>query len=107
MIKITFTIGIDKDKDGRKIEFADQVLFTQRACKLVAREFGGYTATVGAGGWVATNGELVEESSLSISTSTDKPGNRETAKQLAAEFRTMFNQACVMVTREVVDREFV
>jgi hypothetical protein len=107
MIQITFTIGIGKDKDGKVIPFADQVLFTKRACYMVAREFGGFTATVGDGGWVSPNKELVEEDSLSISTTTDKPGNRATAKFLALGFKELFNQNCIMVTRKVVQCEYV
>lgn len=107
MIRITFTIGIGKDKDGREISPAERVLFTKRACAMVAREFGGYTATTAVGGWVAPNGELIEEESLVISAVTETPGNYEAAKELAKVFKGLFNQACVMVTREVVNREFV
>ena len=107
MIKITFTIGIEQDKDGKVIPFADQVIFTKRACYAVAKAFGGYTAIVGAGGWVVPSGELIEETSLSISVVTDKPRNRETARELAEEFKTLFNQTCVMVTRNVCQMRLI
>ncbi len=107
MIKITFTIGIGKDKDDKTIPLADQVLFTKRACYMVARAFGGFTATVGAGGWVDPSGNLIEEESLSISTITDKPYNREESKELAEAFKELFNQTAVMVTRDVVQMEMI
>jgi hypothetical protein len=107
MIKITFTIGIGKDKTGKPIPECDMELAKLRACKLIAREFGGYTAYVANGGWVDPSGKLIEEPSLVISTITDKPGNRELAKDCAEGFKLSFNQDCIMVTRDVVSMELV
>jgi len=107
MIKITFTIGIGKDKDGKAIPQEDQVLFSKRAKAMVTREFGGSSSHIVEGEWVSPKGEIVEERSLVISTTTDSPGNRYTAKELARGFRVLFNQDCVMVTREVVQMELI
>ena len=109
MIKITFHIGLEKDKDSREISTADQILLSERFCKRVARVFGGYTALVGAGGWADPSGKVVEESVLVVSTVTDKAFNREESKLLAewAKSPQMFNQSCIMVTRDVVSMEYV
>lgn len=107
MIEIKFTIGIGKDKNGKAIPEADATLFEARACKQVARVFGGYTSTRANGGWIDPGGNLIEERSLVITTVTDKPQSRIEYRILAEDFKAMFNQDCVMVTRKVIQMELI
>jgi len=97
MKRITFTIGIGMDKHGSHIHRAEELL--NLASRRVAETFGGYTLTRGSGGWIAPNGELVEESSVVFSVVTEE--HREVyASSVAVFLRDLFSQECVLVTVE-------
>jgi hypothetical protein len=103
MKQITYTIGQGLDSQGKPIEWiADK---RTGALSEIAHEFGGYTATIGKGGWIAPSGKLIEEPTLTITVLTDA---NETAVQTEARFlAAVFDQTSVMVAESDATVQFV
>lgn len=62
----------------------------------MANAFGGYTETVGTGGYVAQSGELIEETVYQIESYASEP-NDELVAGLAERIKTALSQESVMV----------
>jgi hypothetical protein len=101
--RITFAIGQKFTSAGRPI---DQIEAKRNiAYRYLAEQFGGFTATLGHGGWIDSAGRLILESSLEITSYVCESllPNVETS----AEFlRSLFEQESVMVARETAHLSF-
>ena len=65
----------------------------------LAQAFGGYTETLGNGGYVADSGELIEEPVFLIRAAYQTP-NDELVAGLAQKIKTALNQETVMIQRD-------
>lgn len=98
MKRITWTIGIGKDKSGKDLQGTEGRIAS--AISHVLSLFDGYTLTRGDGGWVNGNGDLVTESSITITTLATAELGHHTAGYL----RELFNQESVLWTVEDLER---
>lgn len=95
MKRITFSVGQGKTKAGLTIQNVSHK--RTLAYLRVSQVYGGYTAKVCSGGWVSTDGELIEENSLVIEAVTDIGTDHEV---VAGYLRDLFEQSCVLMTVE-------
>jgi hypothetical protein len=65
----------------------------------LAKAFGGYTETVGMGGYVAESGELIEERVYVIEACYEVE-NDELVESLATRVKEALHQECVMVRKD-------
>lgn len=98
MKRATLLIGIERDGDG--VQLPDQVRSNGLAevRTLAAREFGGYTLSNAAGGWINPQGVLVEEGAIRLDIYTDKPHADLFA--FAREAGALFQQQSVVLDFE-------
>lgn len=97
--RITFSIGL---------ESVPSVAVQNDAFHYVSQAFGGYTATLGKGGWTSPQGNLIQESSLVIEVVVTEPDKLIRVRRVAERLRDMFEQQCVLVTKEeLTEVEFV
>ena len=103
MKQITYTIGQGLDRNGKPLSSLPER--RREALTELAHEFGGYTASLGNGGWIDRPGELIEEPSLTVTILTDKPevAIQTEARYLAAEF----DQTAVMVAESPATVQYI
>lgn len=83
-----------------KLADEDLVFSVRSAVKLAfADAFGGYTETVGVGGYKAASGELIEETVYQIEASYSQP-NDELVWRMAERIKAVLRQESVMIRKD-------
>lgn len=105
MKRATITVGQGFTKHGEPIQDVEE----KRTIALTeaARRFGGYTMTLGSGGWIDDQKRLVEEPCMVLAIMSDKATPVD-FKIFADFLKGLFGQEAVLVTVEWVEfAEFV
>lgn len=120
MTKLEFYVGAGMDRNGQDVQGIQDK--TERACQLLAEQYGGYTMLNALGGWHDDKGRLVQEKSAVFQVFVDES---EVARQsraicpnpsaeiyshgrvVARTLRDLFNQSSVLFSATKVDAEFI
>jgi hypothetical protein len=105
--KVTFGIGIERNKAGEFIPSADVDRLRDEALEVVARAYGGYSAREVSGGWFSPDlGKIIRERSILVETFTEL--GIEEHRRVAGQIRELLNQESVLVSIQKVESlEFV
>lgn len=108
VLKVSLFVGTGKDKNDAPIPDRTVNSVQDLASRVLSAEFGGVTLYRHVGAWIGANGP-VTENGFTIVSFSDKPREATTAVlvSVAAEIRDQLNQACVLVSIESAQIEFV
>jgi hypothetical protein len=98
--RVSFGVGQGFDASGKRLTNIEAK--RDLAYSIVARAFGGFLASIGDGGWVDSQGNLVREESLSI-TSSVAPEALASVPVVASQLQALFAQESVLIAIESVD----
>ena len=101
--EVKIYVGIGKDKDGVPLEPAFVETRLDRVRFQLAAEFGGFSEYSHNGGWIEDH-QLIQEPGVTFVVVTD---NVTVIRGIAWHIRDTFRQTAVLVTKTVVDSEFV
>jgi hypothetical protein len=95
MRHVALYVGIEKDGAGKQIDPEVRANALQAVRQSAAQEFGGYTISNAAGGWLNPEGKLIEEGSIRLDLYTTK--GEVQVSRWAAQVGAMFGQQSVLL----------
>lgn len=101
--EIKFYVGEEKDRDNNSIELPELCKMRDKARKLLAKMFDAFTEYGHQGAW---GKPLVKELGTTYVLVIPESALRDVPK-CAARIRDIYRQTCVLVTRSVVEAEFI
>ena len=95
MVRASIIVGIERDGQGVQLPVDVRANALKAVRDMAARRYGGYTLSNAAGGWVNSDGLLIEEGALRIDLFTDEPFAR--VRAFTRDVGALFNQAAVIL----------
>lgn len=75
--------------------------------KIVAKNFGRYSLSSQFGGYIMSNGDLVEEESLSLKILTEDREEYKKIREICIDIRELFEQESVLISETKVKYKFI
>lgn len=95
MRHVLLFVGIERDGDGKQIDPAVRSNALKELRESAAREFGGYTLSNAAGGWMNPEGKLIEEGTIRLDLYTTR--HNEDVQDWARRVGAAFGQHSVLL----------